>query len=129
MSKPNSQQLMEQMAEEECFEYHGCFTGDCPHEKAQDCAKHFFTSGWQARDKVLLEAGKPVYDRAELSAQYFDIKSANAGFSDVAHAIALTRNVAEELTLHYEARIAKLEAEKAEFRLAWIEALKGGENE
>lgn len=30
----------------ECeFEWHGCFTGDCPHESAQDCARHFFKAG------------------------------------------------------------------------------------
>lgn len=38
----------EEMAEEECFEYHGCFTGDCPHNQVKDCGKHFFLAGYDA---------------------------------------------------------------------------------
>lgn len=44
------EQKIEQAAKEECFELHGCFTGDCPHDKVWQCAEHFFKAGVHWRD-------------------------------------------------------------------------------
>lgn len=39
------EQARDEAAEQESFEFHGCFTGDCPHNTAKECGKHFFKTG------------------------------------------------------------------------------------
>lgn len=48
---------LEQAAKEECFEFNGCFTGDCPHSSVQDCGTHFFKVGadWVLQSKLVRE--------------------------------------------------------------------------
>lgn len=52
------EQLRDELAEKEIFEFHGCFTGDCPHEKYSDCAKHFWDKSWGAAVQAIQEREK-----------------------------------------------------------------------
>jgi hypothetical protein len=38
-------------AAEGCCEWHGCATGDCPHDKYVDCFEAVFKEGWRARSE------------------------------------------------------------------------------
>lgn len=102
MTKP--QQLMEQMAES--------YIGLHP-EDAYLAAQQGYRDGWQARDKVLLESAvefdEPLALLVSKDQGYISNPlSRREAFQDGAR---WQHNL---LTLHYEARIAKLESEKAE---------------
>jgi hypothetical protein len=57
----------DRVADEECFELNGCFTGDCPHSSIHDCGKHFFKAGadW-ARAEMQAEIERLKLDREHL---------------------------------------------------------------
>lgn len=96
-----NQQLMEQMAEK--------FVHDKPDSSfTKVFEKLAFKEGWQARDKVLLEAGVQL--------DMFDVVAANEDYCLNLKAdsepsfIAGARYQHNLLTIHYEARLAKLKA-------------------
>jgi hypothetical protein len=62
---------LEQAATEECFEFHGCFTGDCPHGSVQECGTHFFRAGakWDLQSKLVRQLVASLDD-----AKYFVIE-------------------------------------------------------
>lgn len=46
----NRQKQIEAAANLEHFDFHGCLTGDCPHEKQVDCLNHAYNMGAQWAD-------------------------------------------------------------------------------
>ena len=57
---PWTQEQAEKWAKEETFEFHGCFTGDCPHTNVSECGQHFFLAGL-AKAAEMIEASPTVY--------------------------------------------------------------------
>ncbi len=46
------EKLRDQEAKSELFEYHGCLTGDCPHEATRGCLVELYKRGWDKRDAI-----------------------------------------------------------------------------
>lgn len=57
---PWTQEDAEKWAKEETFEFHGCFTGDCPHTEVSECGQHFFLAGL-AMAAEMIEASPSIY--------------------------------------------------------------------
>lgn len=43
----------DEIAAEEILDYHGCLTGDCPHDKQRDCFKSLVMEGLAHRDREI----------------------------------------------------------------------------
>lgn len=95
------EQMRNSAAEEECLEFNGCFTGDCPHDLAKGCGLHFYKAGadfgheWtlqlrdDMRDDLLEQIERLVWQNVELK---FELEAKQKPLSEQVLALTLERD-------------------------------------